>query len=726
MPRHTVGTLSVHPIQPKGFTMHLHLTPSPAPVRMAAPAAIAPTAHRPQATLLARWLAPRTALASLWQGGWVAGALALCAAAPVQAQVTQFEVLSTQAPALQARSFGERGTARKITARATFAVDPADPRNAAIADIALAPRNAAGRVTGVADVVILQPQRPNGTLLIETPNRGRKLIGPGFDDAPTSYGRLSEPADAGAGFLLAQGYTLAWIGWQGDLPASGGQGAAALGLNVPTLPGITGPSRDEWVFTPKQTEAEQTVKLAYPAATREGAQLTVRARVQDPRTQPAGLAWRFVDDQTIAITRPAHQPADAIYEFTYTARGAKVMGLGLAALRDIAHFLRHDTSAANPLAAGGQPTMQTLLGTGISQSGRVLRDFVYLGFNESADHRPVYDGLLLQIPGGRRSYTNARFAQPARNPGPNSDDLYPVDQFPMAYATSTDAQTGRTDGLLQRCTATSTCPRIMQVDSEYEMWASHGSQSVTDPQAQHLPLPANVRAYLVAGTPHFAAFDALAKPEAGCLLPTSPIYVGPLMRALLTGMNDWVRHGTEPPASHYPNVADGTLVPPDHTIYPGQYHGLRALLGYQGYATPSWRTDSASGLPTVLGHYPVLVPRTDADGLALGTVRLPAVAVPRATYVGWNAKTTAPIDPLNPSGICTQQGSTLPLAATRAERLARKDPRPSIAERYPTPDAYTAAVRAAAWRLEQQRLLLPADAQAAVRAAEAGTLARLP
>ena len=436
-----------------------------------------------------------------------------------------------------------------------------------------------------------------------------------------------------------------------------------------------------------------------------------------------------MDDQTIAITRPPlsdSQPADAIYEFTYTARGAKVMGLGFAALRDIAHFLRHDTSAANPLAAGGQPTMQTLLGTGISQSGRVLRDFVYLGFNESADHRPVYDGLLLQIPGGRRSYTNARFAQPARNPGPNSDDLYPVDQFPMAYATSTDAQTGRTDGLLQRCTATSTCPRIMQVDSEYEMWASHGSQSVTDPQAQHLPLPANVRAYLVAGTPHFAAFDALAKPEAGCLLPTSPIYVGPLMRALLTSMNDWVRHGTEPPASHYPNVADGTLVPADHTSYPGQYQGLRTLLGYQGYATPSWRTDSASGLPTVLGHYPVLVPRTDADGLALGTVRLPAVAVPRATYVGWNAKTTAPIDPLNPSGICTQQGGTLPLAATRAERLARKDPRPSIAERYPTPDDYTTAVRAAAWRLEQQRLLLPADAQAAVRAAQAGTLARLP
>lgn len=646
------------------------------------------------------------------------GALALGGGllAPAVAQVTRFEVLSSEAPALQARSFGERGTARKTVARATFAVDPADPRNAGIADIALAPRDAAGRVTAVADVVILQPERPNGTLLVEVPNRGRKLIGPAYDDAPATYGRLQQAADAGAGFLLAQGYTLAWIGWQGDLPVSGGsKGAALLGLNVPVLAGLTGPSRDEWVFTPKQAEAVQTVKLAYPAATREGARLTVRPRAQDERTQPAGLAFRFVDDQTLEITRPARQPADAIYEFTYTARDPQVMGLGLAALRDVAHYLRHDGSAANPLAHGGQSQMRHLLGTGISQSGRVLRDFVYLGFNESADHRPVYDGLLLQIPGGRRSFTSARFGQPARNPGPNTDHLYPVDQFPMAYEASTDPQTGRTDGLLQRCRATASCPRIMQVDSEYEMWASHASQSVTDARGHHLALPPEVRAYLVAGTQHFAAADAVAKPQPGCRLPTSPIYPGPLMRALLAGMNDWVASGAEPPASRYPSVADGTLV---RAGDPVQYRGIAAL-GYRGHAVPSFRTDAATGLPRVLGEYPVLVPRTDADGIAEGAVRLPAVAAPRATYVGWNAKTS------DPAGICTQLGATLPLAATRAERLTSGDPRPSLAERYPTPDAYLAAVRAAAWRLERDRLLLPADAQAAVREAEAGTLARL-
>lgn len=643
-------------------------------------------------------------------------ALTLSAAQSALADVTQFEVLSTAAPALQGRTFGDRGTATKITARATFAIDTKDPRNQVITDLALAPHNASGQVTGVADVVILRPERPNGTLLVEVPNRGRKLIGAGFDDAPAQYGQLTNASDAGKGFLLAQGYTLAWIGWQGDVPLSDGKPNALLGMKAPTIPNATGPARDEWVFTSKQTGLQQTVKLAYPVATREGSRLTARARLQDKRTQPAGLSYRFVDDQTIVITRPASLPADAIYEFTYTAKDAKLMGLGFAALRDVAHFLRSDISTANPLASNGTTGINHLLGTGISQSGRVLRDFVYLGFNESADHKPVYDGLLMEIPGGRRSFTNYRFAQPARNPGPNSDDRYPVDQFPMAFATSTDLHTGKTDGLLKRCEATQTCPRIMQVDSEYELWASHGSQIVTTAQGKHLALPPQVRAYMSVGTQHFVESTALASAQPENKLLNTPIYNGPLMRALLTRMNDWVSKGTQPPESQYPNLANGTLVSAKAT---SQYSKLHPLLGYAGYVTPSMYTDASSGLPTVLGEYPVFVARTDADGLALGGVRLPAVAVPRATYTGWNAKSN------DPKGIATQQGSTLPFAATRAERMAHKDPRPSIAERYPSSDDYIAAVRAAAWRLEQQGLLLPEDAQAAVQEAQAGTLARI-
>jgi hypothetical protein len=224
-----------------------------------------------------------------------------------------------------------------------------------------------------------------------------------------------------------------------------------------------------------------------------------------------------------------------------------------------------------------------------------------------------------------------------------------------------------------------------------------------------------VRAYLVAGTQHFVMADAQAKPVPSCRLPDSPIYAGPLMRALLVAMDDWVSRGTEPPASRYPQLANGGLVRADSKQL---YAGI-AGLGYHGSVVPALLTDGAAGLPHITGSLPLLVARTDADGHALQAVRLPAVAAPRATYVGWNPKRA------DPTGLCTQTGATLPLAATRAERLRVGDQRLSIAERYPTPGDYEAAVRAAAWRLVLQGLLLPEDAAAAVREAQAGTLARL-
>lgn len=633
-----------------------------------------------------------------------------------QAQVTGFELLGTEAPAFKGRLFGAAGTARKLTGKARLAVDPADPRNAVIADIELAPKDNNGRITATADVLILQPQHPNGTLLIEVPNRGRKLMGPVIDNAPDTYARLSEPDDAGLGFLLSQGYTLAWIGWQGDLGDKQGRKPNVLGLDTPILEGVTGPSRDEWVFPAADSKKERIVKLSYPAASHEGATLTVRDHLEGARTRSNNVKFHFEDDDTLKIFLPKNQSSEAIYEFNYIAKFPKVMGLGFAALRDVAYFLRHDESPNNPLAIDGKPQIRFLLGVGVSQSARVLRDFVYLGFNEGEDRHSVYDGLLLQVPGGRRSFTNFRFAQPARNPGPNSDHLYPVDQFPMAYATSTDVHTGRTDGILRSCLATHTCPKIMQVDSEYEFWASHASQSVTDTQGKDLPLPRDVRAYFVAGMQHYVSADGHAEFKQGCQLKTTPVYAGPLMRSLLTDLNEWVSMGTEPPASRYPSVSDGTLVRPDDSRL---YQGLPAL-GYQGYAVPSWRTEGAAGLPKIRGAYPVLVPLTDSDGLALGGLRIPAVAVPRATYIGWNAKSNSQF-----KGICTQLGGVLPFAETRKQRLAQKDRRPSIEERYPSRDSYTAAVRAAAWRLERDRLMLSSDAIAATREAEAGTLDRL-
>lgn len=623
------------------------------------------------------------------------------------AEVVRFDVTSASRPALEGRSFGPYGTAERINARATIAVDPADPHNAVIADIALAPRNAEGRVEATADVVILRPAGGgNGTMLLELPNRGRKLMPVLFDDAPEPGAqRMEQAGDAGLGFLLGQGYTLVWVGWQGDLPA----GPNVLRVETPTLPGITGPSREEFVFD--HTRSPVTATLTYPAAAiQDDAVLTVRPQTENPRQRPADLSFRFIDPRTIEITRPDGFDAGAIYELIYTARDPAVLGLGFAAVRDVAAFLRRETGA-NPL---GQPPARAYA-HGVSQSGRALRDFLYLGFNEDERGRIVFDAMNPHIAGTRRSFTNARFAQPGRNPSPHADRLYPADQFPFTYAVMDDPVSGRRDGLLLRCRLSNTCPKVFQTDSTYEFFGARASLLVTDTAGQHIDLPADVRAYMTAGAPHFSAADAVMTRIAACALPLNPMHAGPPLRALLTALDHWVRDGGEPPSSRYPMRSDNTLVPPSDPgpPIPG--------LPYAGVHNPAYLVDHGRMPPEAVGRYPVFVPRVDADGLPVAGVRQPAIEAPRATYTGWNPRA----DGYAPGALCTNMGATVPFALTRAEREEARDPRLSLEERYPTEAAYLAAVRASAERLVAERLMLPDDAAASLRAAEAGLLAKL-
>ena len=299
-----------------------------------------------------------------------------------QSEVIRFEVLQS-APAFEGRSFGGVGSYVKITARATVAVDPADPRNAVIADIDKAPRNAAGRVEAVADVVLLRPadpQRGNGTLLVDVPNRGRKLAPQLFDDSGQPGANNADKAtDAGIGFLHAQGYAMAWIGWQADIPSQPGQ----LALSAPMLRGVTGSVRDEFVFDHLRSPA--AANLPWPIADAASLAVTVRPKWDDVRQSPAGLAIRATGAQAVEITRPTTGfDAGALYEVTYVARDPAVLGLGFAATRDVVSFLRRNGSNDNPLATAGRSVVQRTIGFGVSQSGRFLRDFLYLGFNEDA------------------------------------------------------------------------------------------------------------------------------------------------------------------------------------------------------------------------------------------------------------------------------------------------------------------------------------------------------
>lgn len=637
----------------------------------------------------------------------LAGGLTAAASSGAQAELKQFDIVSRDMPALEGRVFGARGTAEKISARATIAVDPADPRNAIIVDLDKAPRNTDGKVEAVADITILRPAKPNGTMVLELPNRGRRLINNLLEEtgAPESA-RLEKAGDAGRGFLLAQGYTLVWVGWQADVtPAQG------LGIRVPTVAGLTGPSRDEWVVADGTGPIRQ--RLSYPVADPASLKLTVRARPDASRETPDDMAVRLVDDQTVEITRPARGYGPrGIYELVYTARDPAVMGLGFAALRDVASFLRRDVSDANPLAVDGRPVVSRAIGFGISQSGRVLRDFLYLGFNEDERGRIVFDGMMAEIPGARRSFTNVRFAQPGRNPGPGEDRGYPLDQFPFTYATTTDPASGQRDGLMLRCRLNNTCPKVMQIDSEYELWASRGSLLVTDPAGNHIDLPEDVRAYMISGAPHFADPRAPSGQNAACTMKTSPISAAPAVRALLVALDQWVTDGVTPPASRFPSHASATLAKAA-ALYPA-IPGL----DYNGQYVPADRIAYKDAKAETLGRYPLFMARVDNDGNALGGIRLPSVAAARATYTGWNLRP----DRLE---LCAQIGTALPFARTKAERMAAGDPRLSIEERYPSEASYVEAVAAAASELVAARLLLPDEAKEMIEQARTGTLSRL-
>jgi len=637
--------------------------------------------------------------------------VALLPSLTAQAQVTRFEILKSE-PAFEGRSFGGVGTYVKITARATIAVDPADPRNAVIVDIAQAPRTESGRVEASADVILLRPADPlraNGTLLVDIPNRGRKLAPQLFDDTAMPSGNDAEKAaDAGIGFLHSQGYTMAWIGWQADIPSRPGQ----LAITVPVLKGATGPARDEFLFDHMRSPA--TANLSWPIADASSLSVTVRSTWDMPREKPAGLTIRVIDAQTVEIVRPATGfDAGALYEVIYTARDPAVLGLGLAMTRDVVSFLRRGTAPANPLAGG---YAQRAIGFGVSQSGRYLRDFLHLGFNEDLAGGLVFDGLMPHVAGARRMSLNQRFGLPSRNARHPQDPAWQADTFPFTYQSLPDPLSGRRDGLMQRCRLNATCPRVIQTDSEHEWWASRASLLVTDLAGNHLDLPPDVRAYMIAGTPHFTEAGARMRSAPTMALPVNPMHAGAPMRALLSAMQAWITTGVEPPASRVPMRAHGTLVEASDAV-PRGIPGLP----YTGIYTGASFTDPAVFPARLLGTYPVFVPRADNDGMALAGIRMLPLAVPRATYTGWNPRAPG----YGAGALFPLQGAVVPFAPTRADRESARDPRPSIAERYADNAAYVAAVRAAAAQMVAERLLLPMDAERAIEAATQDTLSRL-
>jgi hypothetical protein len=687
--------------------------------------------------------------------------------AEADARITHLEISKTE-PAFGGQSFGDVGPYEHLTGRVTGELDPADPANSGIQDINLAPRNARGMVEYVTNIELVKPTdmaRGNRILFFEVNNRGNKLAPGSFNNAVAGgvadRNALSSPGD---GWLMRQGYTMVWFGWEMDVrPGMSRIGMPPIEARNHDGSAITGIVRSE-IITPvaatslpiSLSQQIQNYPIdsydSYPTASLDNSTpfsdgflptLTVRAREQDPRDPIPNDAWSFgTCDGTGAVTpdekhvcyRDGFKPG-RLYELIYRAKDPTVGGLGFAAARDLGAFLRNsgkdDSGTANPVY---RPDNLAII-EGSSQSGRMIRSLLALGFNRDEAGRRVFDGAFPHIGGGLMPL-NVRFGQPVRAWGEQTDHLYPAYDFPFTYARQTDPLTQRTGGLFDRCNATDTCPKLFHVATALEMWEGRQSLGLTDPLGRtDVGDPPNVRTYIMASTQHSAAALPLAaRPPFGtCQQQPNPNPQIWTMRALLSAFTGWVRDGVEPPPSAKPSIADGTLVPPDRVRLPeipANFYGevdrpaVSPLRIYDNLHVldfgPLYRAEDSSGVitrepPQVgSGSYGILEMQVDADGNDLAGIRSVFLQTPIGTYTGWNLGREDRFE----DGMCNLQGSFIPFASTKAERIAASDPRLSIEERYPTKDAYLTAFKKAAADLVAKRYLLPDDAALLVNRAE--------
>jgi hypothetical protein len=486
---------------------------------------------------------------------FVALAVALGAPIPAEARITRMEIIRVESPTFEGTSFGDVGQYEKLVGRAFGEADPHDPHNEMITDIALAPGNAKGMVEYSTTIYILRPvdrSAGNHRLFFEINNRGNNLSFGQLNNTPAAV--VNDPttaADAGNGFLMRQGYTIVLSGWDATVaPGDGRQTITVPAAKHPDGSSIIGPALEEFVVDNATT---MTGPLTYPAATpdKSEASLTVRVHYTDPPEPIPSAGWEYVNERTIRLLPPGTPfQQGRLYEFTYLAKDPLVAGLGFAATRDVAAFLRHaatdDDGNPNPLAGD----VQFVYAFSVSQPARFMRDFLHLGFNEDEQGQRVFDGILNWIGGGSGGFFNYRFAQPARTHCQHIGRWYPERQFPFANQVLFDPITGKTDGRLRRCLATGTCPKIFESNSANEYWVKAGSLLHTDTLGNDLRAPSNVRFYLFSSLPHNIGIG-LTGPGI-CQQPRNPVVANPGLRALLVALDEWVSHGKRPPQSRVP------------------------------------------------------------------------------------------------------------------------------------------------------------------------------
>ena len=629
------------------------------------------------------------------------------------------------------RGFGAAGPYERIDAVAHYAVDPAHPANAGIVDLDRAGRDDDGRVHFSGDATFLVPADPgraNRALLLEVPNRGNRIAMRSFDMAPFDLMPTDE-IPPGDGFLLERGWCIAWCGWQWDVPYP----SIRMGLRAPTVPPENrtpaGPMQlriqpdraaDSFALTDHHVGAVGNHVPIPPLDPDEpGAELRVREHLfADPVRIPRDR-WTFAHrggDSTApgadSVALAGGFDAGRIYDLVYTPAECPVVGAGLLAVRDLAAWTRSSTDS--PAAA----RVNHVIAEGVSQCGRFLRTFMHAGLNRDEDGRPVFNGVLVHVAGGRRGEFNHRYGQPSVQPTPSLGH-----RFPFADEPQTDPRSGGREGLLDRLRASGCVPKIFYTDTSSEYWRGDAGLAHRDlATGADVEPPPEVRRYLFAGTQHgpgvLPLVDASMFGSRGANWLNVVDY-RPLFRAALENLRMWIAEEVEPPDSMFPRAKDGSAAAREEVL-----DSLAAIPGMDlpradrlpAIAPMDLGEHAEAGVPELPARfvgepYRTCVSAVDASGNELGGVRMPDVAVPVATHAGFNPRHP---DSGGEGQILEYLGSTVPLAPDADARAKTTDPRLSLAERYASRDVYLAEVRAAAGRLAAARYVLPGDIELCV------------
>ncbi len=648
------------------------------------------------------------------------GVSALCLGSNAGARVTRIAIESVKPNPVKP------GAIPYETVSGTFngELEPRDPHNRIITDLAKAPRNVRGKVDYSATFSIERPidgSKANGLLFYNVPNRGYGI----------AFGTEND------------GRVRVMSGWQGDITPD----KALFTASVPVAKGVTGPVLARMVDPEVNAKSIPIVggfgritakPLPVSLDTKKAGLVIERRGKPDQRVLPG--AWAFGDCTTTPFPGKA-DPAklcvkdgfekDAAYVLSYQGKDPLVLGTGFAATRDFVAFLRSGKAddAGQPNPAGG--AIRWTVASGTSQSGNYLRSFVHLGFNADEGGKRVFDGINDNI-AARQVPLNIRFGVP----GGAAGRYEAGSEGTLWWARYNDTVRRRgVSSFLDRCTASQTCPKVIETFGSAEIWNLRASPGMvgTDTKAD-IPLPANVRRYYFPGVTHaggrgtgFAANGDPVPPS--CTMRGNGNPSTDTFRMTLRFLIDWVKDGKEPPASRAPTLAAGDLVPPTSAAIgwpaipgaPLPDGRLNHLADYdfgKGFSYKDVSGVASKQPPRFIQTIPSLVPRVNADGNEMAGVGSVQHQVPLGTYTGWNVTKSG----YEAGKGCSLNGGFIPFARTKAERAAKGDPRLSLEERYGDHAGFVTKVRAEATRQVTEGWLFPDDAARIVADAEASTV----